>query len=257
MIAVCKPGAAAALAGLLVCAAALLAEPAGASDKADADAKPDAAKAAAAMTLDTFLDRLMIAESGGRDDARNSRSSAVGPYQFIRSTFLDIAARHFVEETAKLAPAAVLLLRTNRTFARRAAEIYTKENAASLAAAGIEPTFPRLRLAFLLGPGSAIRVLSAPPQTPMVQLVSRAVIFANPFMSRLTAAGLVARAARDLEVAADTRAGINGGKIARAKPAIPVRCNLALASCQRWLALAKSRLAKGLPVAARRSASRR
>ena len=47
------------------------------------------------ITLDTFLDRLMIAESGGRLDARNPRSTAVGPYQFIVSTFIDVARRNF------------------------------------------------------------------------------------------------------------------------------------------------------------------
>jgi hypothetical protein len=227
------------------------------SSAADTD-KTAKAAGGKAMTLEIFLDRLMLAESGGRDDARNPRSTAVGPYQFIEATFLDIARRHFAEETAKLAPAAILLLRTNRAMARRAAEIYTKENASYLAAAGIEPTFPRLRLAFLLGPGSAARVLAAPPETPVARLVGPGVIAANPFMARLTAAGLVARSARDLEVAADTRAGIKGGAIAAPrKPAIPVRCDLALPSCQRWLALAKRRLAKGLPVVPKQRAAAR
>jgi hypothetical protein len=34
----------------------------------------------------TFLDRLMHAESAGRDSAANPRSTALGPFQFIKST---------------------------------------------------------------------------------------------------------------------------------------------------------------------------
>src|SRR5262249_58306119 len=45
--------------------------------------------------FDSFLDHLMRAESGGRDTAANPRSTALGPYQFIKSTFLDLARRHF------------------------------------------------------------------------------------------------------------------------------------------------------------------
>src|SRR5262245_38132944 len=44
-----------------------------------------------------FLERLMMAESGGKVDAKNPRSSALGPYQFIESTFYDLVTRHFPE----------------------------------------------------------------------------------------------------------------------------------------------------------------
>jgi len=45
-----------------------------------------------------------------------------------------------------MTPQQILALRTDRSFARRGAETYTKENAALLKANGIEPTFPHLRL---------------------------------------------------------------------------------------------------------------
>ena len=41
----------------------------------------------------TFLDRLMGAESAGRSHAKNPRSSALGPFQFINSTFLAVMRR--------------------------------------------------------------------------------------------------------------------------------------------------------------------
>ena len=62
----------------------------------EAAAKPDEAAttseapAAAKMTMDDFLDRLMIAESGGRDTAKNPLSTATGAFQFIESTWLSL-----------------------------------------------------------------------------------------------------------------------------------------------------------------------
>jgi hypothetical protein len=177
--------------------------PASAEPAAQAgDVKPVAA-APAAMTRELYLDRLMLAESGGRDDARNPRSTAVGPYQFIVGTFLAVTRRYFPAEVANLSDAELLAKRTDRAFARRAADAYTNDCANELTAAGLSPTYVNLRLAFLLGPGGAIRVLRAPADTPMASLVGANVMTANPFLAKLTAAGLIARSARDIGVDAN------------------------------------------------------
>jgi len=85
-----------------------------------------------------FLDRLMMAESAGQDDARNPRSSALGPYQFIGSTFLDVMGRYFPALIDGKSDAEVLRLRTNQAIARDAALVYTRENAAFLLDRGLE-----------------------------------------------------------------------------------------------------------------------
>jgi hypothetical protein len=210
------------------------------------EAKSARAGSSASLTLETFLDRLMIAESGGRDSARNPRSTALGPFQFIRSTFLEVARRHFAEETASLSTGAILALRTDRAFARRAAEAYTKENAAHLASQGLQASFPNLRLAYLAGPHGAARVLSASPDARVSTLLSRGAIAANPFMAGMTAADLLTKCARDLEVSPQSTAGItpDGSRPAagRAHPKIVVKCNLGLPSCRRWLALQTAKL---------------
>lgn len=209
------------------------------------------------MTLEQFLDRLMMAESGGDDTARNPRSTALGPFQFIESTFLEIVGRHFAAETAAMSRAEILALRTNRAFARRAAEMFTKENAAYLASEGVTATYPNLRLAYLVGPAGAVRVLKAPGETSLANLLGPQVLKANPFMVRLTAAGLVARSARELslEPAAATALAVEPGalppKPARAKPAIAVKCALARASCRHWLATQKAKLEKKSKLARR------
>lgn len=242
----------------------------GASESAEAPEKQPADKkvppgekavAAAAMTLETFLDRLMMAESGGRLYARNSRSTALGPYQFIASTWLHLVRTSFAIETARLKPHEVLELRTDLAFARRAAKIYTEANAAHLVANGHKATFGNLRLAFLVGPSGAVRVLSAKADTPIARILGTTVIGANPFMRRMTANDLIARAARDIatDVAVDTGLDPAPDAVRRAKaakhasgPKISVRCNLSRPSCRRWLALAKRRSARRI-----RSASRK
>jgi hypothetical protein len=210
------------------------------------EAKSAAAKSPAPLTLEAFLDRLMMAESDGRDDARNSRSTAVGPFQFIRETFLEVARRHFANETASLSTAAILALRTDRAFARRAAAAYSKDNAAHLAREGLPASFPNLRLAYLAGPGGATRVLRAAPDARVATLLSRGAMTANPFMAGMTAAELLAKCARDLEVGPGSMAGITPdrplpGRDA-SRPKIAVKCSLGLPSCRRWLALQTAKL---------------
>ena len=74
--------------------------------------------------FDSFLDHLMRAESNGRNTAANPRSTALGPFQFIKSTFLDVMRRHFSADIAHLNETDILALRTDRGFARRAAAAF-------------------------------------------------------------------------------------------------------------------------------------
>ena len=159
--------------------------------------------------MDGFLDRLMWVESGGRDDARNPRSTAVGPFQFIESTFLDVARRHFAAETATLAPAQILALRTNRPFARRAAEAFTRDNADILANNALAATPGHLRLSFLVGPNAAVRLLQAEPATPVIALLGANVVQANPFMAGMAARDLVVWSERSI-AGSGTASGVIG-----------------------------------------------
>lgn len=206
-------------------------------------AKPDATDDKP-ITIDQFLDRLMIAESGGRDHARNPRSTALGPYQFIASTWLHVIRGHFPDLMAEKSLVEILSLRTDRVLARKAATAYTRELAAALRDEGLADTFVHLRLAYLLGPSGCIPLLKAKPETPVTQLVSRPALRANPFLARLTVAELKDRAKRELSLARDPALNLKlpKGTAGPAEPEIRVRCNLALASCKRWLALERRKL---------------
>jgi hypothetical protein len=190
-----------------------------------------------------FLDRLMIAESGGREDAKNPRSTALGPYQFIASTFLDLVGRHFAAAMDGKSDAEILELRTDTKTARDAALVYTRENAGFLQERGVEASGANLRLAFLVGPTGAARVISAEPKTPVTQLLSASALEANPFMNGMTAGQLLERAAS--EAAGLRLVTVPQGRAKQAKTAgIRVRCDLDRASCRKWLALANKRVAR-------------
>ena len=247
--------------------------PGGESTPAAASAaSPPGMAATDAAAMSAFLDRLMMAESGGRDEARNPRSTAVGPFQFIESTFLEVCRRHFAAETAGLTPPQILALRTNRAFARRAAEVFTRDNAAILANNGHPATAANLRLAYLVGPAAAVRLLSSAPEMPVISILGAAVVQANPFMAGMAAKDLAAWSHRNLAaggggpvlLAHATPAGAtpegSGATVPPLKATPPkpaVRCNLELASCRRHQALAEKRIQKAVTVASAAAAPRR
>ncbi len=194
--------------------------------------------------FELFLDRLMMAESSGRDTLKNSRSSALGPYQFIKGTFLYVTRRHFTERIAGLNRTQILALRTDRKFSRQVVAQYTRELAAHLARNGIATTYGNLRLAYLLGPSGATRVLQAKPTTPVRRLISRAAVVANPFLAAMTADQIIERANRDISMDRSKQLAVRLEKKKKSKgPRIKINCNLSRPSCRRWLALRKRKLA--------------
>ncbi len=195
--------------------------------------------------FELFLDRLMMAESDGRDYLRNRRSSALGPYQFIKGTFLYVTRRHFQDRIAGLSKAQILALRTDREFSRKVVAQYARELAVHLARKGIATTYGHLRLAYLLGPSGATRVLQAKPTMLVRRLISRAAVVANPFLANMTAQQIIERANRDISMDRSKELAVRLQETRKSKPSgIRVRCNLARPSCRRWLALRKRKLAR-------------
>jgi hypothetical protein len=208
-------------------------------DVSRSTSKPEEASADEAL----FLDRLMMAESGGRLDAKNPRSTALGPFQFIQSTFHDVMNRHFPDIADGKSFAELQALRVNLEISRKAALQYTRENAAFLNERGVKPEPEFLRLAFLLGPSGALAVISAKPDAAVADLLTASAIEANPFMARMTAEQLIARAKREADGLKPLKV-LAGVKAASPQPRIKVRCDLDRPSCRRWLALAKRREAR-------------
>ncbi|MEO1281143.1 MAG: hypothetical protein AAFV69_05345, partial [Pseudomonadota bacterium] len=140
------------------------------------ETRPTPAKPDQPVTMDQFLDRLMIAESDGRLTAKNPLSSALGPFQFIKSTWLDVMKRHFPKLAEKSSRIELLALRTDMKTARQAAGAYTRDLSAALQRANLKDTFVNLRLAYLLGPSASVRVLQAKDEQRVATLISRAAL---------------------------------------------------------------------------------
>jgi len=206
---------------------------------------------APASLFDFFLDRLMAAESGGRNDAKNPRSTALGPFQFLRSTFLDVTRRHFQAEIVGLTEEEIAALRTEPALSRRVAAVYCKEIVRYLKDKGLAPTFAYLRLAYLLGPADAVRIIQAQAETPVVALLSGEVIAANPFMRDMSVAELIAKSKRDLARDANDPHRHHEKSFPLQSQVARAPCNLRLASCRKYMALAIARANKSLSVSRR------
>lgn len=136
-----------------------------------------------------------IAEKEGT--GRNPRSSAQGIGQFIDSTFVNTYRKTFPEQAKGLTDARILAQRGSTLSDGTPIEVpmlntFTQENKNALSRANLAPTPGNTRLAHFLGPGGAVNVLKADPNTPVDQLVSPEAVRANPEVLRGKTAGQVA-----------------------------------------------------------------
>lgn len=130
--------------------------------------------------IDSFVDHVIKAESGGNSSAKNPNSSATGAGQFIASTWLDLFKKYFPDRAEGMTRGAILALRTDANVSRSLIEAYAKENAAVLQSAGVTVNEAALQLAHFLGAGDAVKVLKAASGTPLAGLISAKSIAANP-----------------------------------------------------------------------------
>ena len=140
--------------------------------------------------ISSFADRVVGAESSGDPNARpldksgKPLSSALGLGQFIESTWLKLFKKYFPDEAKGLNDPAILALRTNSEKSKALIELYAKENADALKAAGIAVNSSadeyKLQLAHFLGPQGAINVLKAAPGTLAASVLDKKSVAANP-----------------------------------------------------------------------------
>lgn len=158
--------------------------------------------------IDKLIARIIHVESAGRADARNPRSTATGLGQFIDSTWLRMMRTYRPDLARSMGRRRLLSLRTDPSIAREMVYRLAAENRASLRRAGLPATAGNLYLCHFLGPGGAIQVLRAHPSTPLVNVVGRGVINANPFLRGQSADWVVRWAARKMGRPAPRRAYI-------------------------------------------------
>jgi hypothetical protein len=136
----------------------------------------------------SFIDQMTRAESGGRADARNPLSSAMGAHQFTSGTWLSVTRRFGGSRIAGLTDEQILALRTDPVFSRQMAEAHTQfDLAPALQRAGVAPSNLALYAGWHFGAQGGAAVMQAPGNMPMDQLLSAGAIRSNPYLRSLTA----------------------------------------------------------------------
>lgn len=127
--------------------------------------------------ISNFMRAVRSAESGGNDQAKNSRSSASGRYQFTRGTWLGTYEKEFGDtgESGK----AIWAKRWDPDMQDRLMRRLTEDNAQALRRAGLPVNETTLYLAHFAGVGGAIKLLKARPGTSATGLLGSAVARAN------------------------------------------------------------------------------
>ena len=143
-----------------------------------------------------YADSVIGAESGGNLTAKNPRSSAYGPGQFINSTFLSLIQKHRPDLAQSMSQDQLLALRADPNISKQMVDAYGQDNGQRLSQAGVPDTPSTRYLAHFAGPAGAIAALKADPSAPVEQVLGQQAIAANPFLQGKTAADLVAFAGR-------------------------------------------------------------
>jgi soluble lytic murein transglycosylase len=121
------------------------------------------------------------AESGGNPNAKNSRSSASGLYQFTDSTFLKTYRAEF--PNSGMSDSAILARKNDPAVQERLMDRLTDQNADALRRAGHSETPGNLYLAHFAGAGGATKVLDAPRGASVASVLGDKVVAANPFLA--------------------------------------------------------------------------
>lgn len=143
------------------------------------------------LDLTRYYQKTMSAESGGRVDAKNPRSSATGLFQFIESTWNNLRKKY---PQLGLTPEG----RNDPVQQKRAMEVFTQENIKSLKSAGLPVTNGTLYLAHFAGDGGAKKLLRADARTPVEEVLGPRVVAANPFLKGKTAGWAIKWAERKM-----------------------------------------------------------
>lgn len=175
----------------------------------------EAASSAAAKVTGGVIDKIIQAESGGRNIGNiGGASSAFGVGQITKGTFEGLAKQ--ATPGSALHGKTFEDMKASVDLQREALSQLTTQNQAALAKKGFEATDASTYLAHFLGAPTAIRVLQAPDNTPIRNAVESSQIAANPNVFK------------DVATVGDLKAWANrkmGGTTATAQAAKPVDAN--------------------------------
>lgn len=120
---------------------------------------------------------------GAEGTEQNPRSTAVGPFQFIDSTYREMLRKYAPEIATGMTDDQIDQFKRTpdgMKVAEKLGAMYATENRDKLVAAGAQPTAANIYLAHFLGPEGALRVLNADPSASAEEIVGQAAADANP-----------------------------------------------------------------------------
>ena len=128
---------------------------------------------------DTLVDKIVGVESGGRNDAKNPNSSALGQGQFINATWLAMVRKHKPGWAEGLTIPQILGKRKEQDASRWVIKAYAKENAPKLQGAGVGVDEASLYLAHMFDGPVAVKLYKAKPNAEIKDIVGAAAFKAN------------------------------------------------------------------------------
>jgi hypothetical protein len=134
-------------------------------------------------------------ESGGRPDARNPLSTAVGANQFIERTWLDFASAN-PQLFPNMDREQILAARTNPELSAQATQWNARRNGEVLQNANLPVNDATLGMAHMFGPQGARRILESRSDARIEDIVTPDVLRANPNLAGRTAGDLAQDFAR-------------------------------------------------------------
>ncbi|WP_338688909.1 hypothetical protein V5279_25050 [Bradyrhizobium sp. 26S5] len=143
-----------------------------------------------------LADQIVQVESGGKADAKNPNSSALGPGQFIDDTWLAMLAKHRPDIAGSRDE--LLAMKSDPALSREMTAAYAADNAGVLSRAGLPLTPGTQYLAHFAGPGGAVGILNADPSTPAGAVLGAKAVMSNPFLAGMSAGDLAAWADRKM-----------------------------------------------------------
>ncbi len=158
--------------------------------------------------VNAVVERIISVESNGDPNAKNKRSSATGPGQFLNETWLDMIRADRPDLTRGRGENEILELRRDEKLAREITTRFAERNATMLRQRGLPVTAGTLYLAHFAGGAGAIAILSAPENADAALVMANAdatgrttperIIKANPFLEHFMVADLKNWADREM-----------------------------------------------------------
>jgi hypothetical protein len=161
-------------------------------------------------TIETVVEQIIKVESNGDVNARNKRSSATGPAQFLNETWLELIRTHRPDLAMGRSEGETLELRQNAKVAREITARFTEQNAEMLKKRGLPITPGTLYLAHFAGGAGAVAILSAQENADAASIMASAdatgrttrqkIVKANPFLEHFTIADVKSWADRKMRI---------------------------------------------------------